>query len=99
MRLNLQTNTPVTSVGSSPDAEGYIRVQTDRGVVLAKKVIHATNGYIGSVLKELRPVITPFKGAIAAITPCKAWKDKPMDFTYGQRWDGLVNVGIHIFQG
>lgn len=40
--LSLHTNTPVTNV--SPDTSGPWRVSTPRGVVMANKVIHATNG-------------------------------------------------------
>lgn len=40
-KLNLQANTPVESV-SDRDANGYVTVQTARGSVRAKRVIHAT---------------------------------------------------------
>jgi glycine/D-amino acid oxidase-like deaminating enzyme len=39
--LNIQTQTPVTNVGEK-DADGYITVETGRGKIKAKAVIHAT---------------------------------------------------------
>ena len=40
-KLNVQSHTPVLSV-SERDNDGYITVNTERGSVRAKTVIHAT---------------------------------------------------------
>ena len=45
-KLNLQANTPVTSVGSK-EADGRISVTTERGVVRARAVLHATVSVTG----------------------------------------------------
>ncbi|KAI8312261.1 hypothetical protein K4K61_010628 [Colletotrichum sp. SAR11_59] len=70
--VNLQTHTPVTSVSDTQDADGYWLVSTPRGVVKAKKVIFATNGYTAGILPEFREKIIPVrhnaKGADYQIT-------------------------------
>lgn len=40
--LNLQAHTPAVAVSSARDAEGFLTVQTPRGAIRAKAVVHAT---------------------------------------------------------
>lgn len=50
-KLNVQSHTPVLSV-SERDNDGYITVNTERGHVRAKTVIHATvSGSVTSLAK------------------------------------------------
>jgi glycine/D-amino acid oxidase-like deaminating enzyme len=65
-RLNLQTHTPVTAISSTPEG-GYI-VQTPRGAIHAKKVIHANNAYVAGLLPEYKKNIIPCKGICCRIT-------------------------------
>lgn len=58
--INLQTETPVTSVEELED--GSTLVHTPRGSVRAKKVVFATNAYTGALLPEYRGTIRPYKG-------------------------------------
>ncbi|KAI3586814.1 FAD dependent oxidoreductase, partial [Fusarium oxysporum f. sp. albedinis] len=78
--LSLHTNTPVTSV--SPDTSGPWKVSTPRGVVMANKVIHATNGYASYLLPELDGRIIPLKGHVSAITPPPAYMDQPLTTSF-----------------
>ncbi|MCJ1475056.1 hypothetical protein MMC13_003716 [Lambiella insularis] len=66
--LNLQTNTPVSSITtvsspSSSDSNGtYHSVHTPRGTILAHKVIIATNGYTSAILPQYAGKIIPWRG-------------------------------------
>ncbi|CAI7580608.1 unnamed protein product [Penicillium pancosmium] len=58
--VNLQTNTPVTSV--TPDTgAGYI-IDTPRGKMRAGKVVYANNAYVSSLLPQYKKNIVPCKG-------------------------------------
>ncbi|KAI1820679.1 FAD dependent oxidoreductase [Xylaria intraflava] len=65
--LNLQTNTPVTSVSKRPDG-GY-RVETTRGAIDARRVVMATNGYTAHLLRKFQGVIVPLRGHVTAQRP------------------------------
>lgn len=69
-RLNIQTHTPVRSVTDNAE-DAYASVRTDRGDVRAKHVIHASNGWLGHLLPELRPFISPVRGNVIAFAPRK----------------------------
>ncbi|CAK7564257.1 MAG: hypothetical protein SEPTF4163_002144 [Sporothrix epigloea] len=64
--LNLQTNTPVLSVDNQPHSDGLHRwtVKTDRGVVSARHVVLATNGYTAHLVPALQGVVVPLRGQI-----------------------------------
>ncbi|CAK7267880.1 hypothetical protein SEPCBS57363_002814 [Sporothrix epigloea] len=64
--LNLQTTTPVLSVDSQPHSDGVHRwtVKTDRGVVSARHVVLATNGYTAHLVPALQGVVVPLRGQI-----------------------------------
>jgi hypothetical protein len=64
--LNVQTNTPVTSVGVS---NRWNVLSTPRGVLLAKKVVFATNAYTAGLLPQFEDVIVPMRGTASHITP------------------------------
>lgn len=101
--LNLQTNTRVVSISSGADSSGRWSVQTDRGVVLAGKVVVASNSYTAALLPEYRDQIIPYRGVscyIAAPNPAPllvntyALKFDHWDFDYLiPRIDGTIVVG------
>ncbi|KAH8673197.1 FAD dependent oxidoreductase [Ilyonectria robusta] len=71
--VNLQTNTPVQSVSSGPDATGRWILKTSRGVVKAKQVVMATNAYTSALLPEYTNKIIPYRAVCSHIvTPGKA---------------------------
>ncbi|CAK7265061.1 hypothetical protein SEPCBS119000_001318 [Sporothrix epigloea] len=64
--LNLQTNTPVLSMNKQPQHDGTNSwsVKTDRGIVSARHVVMATNGYTAHLLPALQGVVVPLRGQI-----------------------------------
>ncbi|BCR84907.1 NAD(P)/FAD-dependent oxidoreductase [Aspergillus chevalieri] len=64
--LNVQANTPVTSVSSESDSSHL--VNTPRGSIHASKVIYATNAYTPGLLPEYSSHIVPVRGICCHIT-------------------------------
>lgn len=65
--LSIETRTPVTEIGydvGTDHTHPYI-LHTPRGIVRASKVIHATNGYTGHLLPQLRGKIYPLRGTMS----------------------------------
>ena len=58
--LNVQANTPVTSVLSESDSSHL--VNTPRGSIRASKIIYATNAYTPALLPEYSSNIVPVRG-------------------------------------
>lgn len=69
-KLNVQTHTLVRSVVDNAE-DAYAVVRTDRGDVRAKHVVHATNAWLGRLLPELRPFVSPVRGNVMAYSPAK----------------------------
>lgn len=94
--LNLQTHTPV--VGTERVGDKWL-VKTERGDVLAGKVVFATNAYTASVDPTFENVIIPIKGACSRIVSGDAKVRTPhLSNTYSIRFDGndndyLINRG------
>ena len=66
-RFSIETNCPVTEVTydqGSNSTHPYI-LQTPRGSIRASHVIHATNGFTGHLLPELRGKIFPLRGTMS----------------------------------
>ncbi|KAH6886961.1 FAD dependent oxidoreductase [Thelonectria olida] len=83
--VNLQTHTAVTEVAGKPDDNGYVTLTTTRGLVRAKTVLHAMNGYTSSLLPEFADKIVPARGICAHIKP----RNPPARFltnSYMIRW-------------
>lgn len=59
--LSIQTNTVVTSVSNGDYDSDFATVKTSRGDIQAKHVVHATNAWIGHLLHELRPFVSPVR--------------------------------------
>jgi glycine/D-amino acid oxidase-like deaminating enzyme len=67
--VNVQMNTPVTSISSSSN-EGNI-LTTPRGPIKAQKVVFATNAWTAGLLPSFDKAITPVKGMASHHTPAK----------------------------
>lgn len=65
----LYTHTPVLRVGKSPHSDGLWELETGRGVVRARKVLLATNGYSTMLLPALKDFLTPHRSQCSAIIP------------------------------
>lgn len=61
--LSIQTNTVVTSIQDQADEE-FATVRTTRGDIRAKHVVHATNAWLGHLLHELRPFVSPVRANV-----------------------------------
>jgi len=72
--LNLQTNTPVTSIEpwTKPLANARHTLHTPRGTLTARHVILATNAYTSHLLHEFTTLIVPERGVMSALLPPKA---------------------------
>ena len=64
-RVNLQTHTPVLSV--QPDEQRGFSINTERGTVYARRVVHASNAYVSGLLPEYDRNIIPCKGICSYI--------------------------------
>jgi len=64
--VSLETNTPVTAVERTPSTTHPYQVQTSRGSIAAKHVIHSTNGYVAHLLPALRGAVWPLRGQMTA---------------------------------
>ncbi|KAK5199987.1 hypothetical protein LTR72_004303 [Exophiala xenobiotica] len=68
MGANLQTNTPVQKISHHVHgADGRHVVTTDRGDILARKIIVASNAYTGALFPEFRDKIIPVRGVVCRI--------------------------------
>lgn len=90
--LNLQTKTPVTKI--EPCTEGHADdelatalgpmqqvLHTPRGVIKARHVILATNGYTSHLLPEFTDLIVPERGVMTALLPPR--NSTRLDNSYG----------------
>ncbi len=67
--VNLQTGTAVTGlVRVEEEGKGW-EVKTERGTVVAKRVVLATNGYTAGVWKRFQGVVVPLRGQVVAQRP------------------------------
>lgn len=69
-KLNVQTNTSVKSITDSPK-DDFAVVHTNRGNVKARNVVHATNAWMGHLIPELRPYVSPVRGNVVHYMPLK----------------------------
>ncbi|EER40719.1 FAD dependent oxidoreductase [Histoplasma capsulatum H143] len=101
--LNLQTNTPVTSLHKQEssasssfnygNSKGWT-VVTPRGNIQAAQVIMATNGYSAAIYPKLQGVIVPVRGQVTAHRPGSAIPTSGLSttysFNYGSGFDYMI---------
>ncbi|CAK3917417.1 FAD dependent oxidoreductase [Lecanosticta acicola] len=85
-QLNLQAHTPAQTI-SERDADGWITVTTDRGVVKARTVVHTTNRWASHLLPEFTKLILGDRATMAAIKAPEGF----IRHTGAQHWDSVVN--------
>jgi glycine/D-amino acid oxidase-like deaminating enzyme len=83
--VNLQTRTPVTSVSAEPDPAGRWTVTTQRGSILANKVLFATNGYTAAIAPQFEQRIVPVRGICSRIVPTRPENTPRLVHTYSLR--------------
>lgn len=73
--VRLFTHTPVVDVVGESDEW---RVQTNRGSMLAEKVVHCTNAYSAALLPQLSRFVTPNKAQAHSVIPNHAFSGDGM---------------------
>jgi glycine/D-amino acid oxidase-like deaminating enzyme len=74
--VQLYTQTPVTAVKSTPIGKWAVHTE-NKGIIVAKTVIHCTNGWMGHLLPELREACFPVSEQVMALKlPNQIWKEK-----------------------
>lgn len=103
-RFSIETRTPVTEILydiSTDRAHPYV-LHTPRGIVRASKVIHATNGYTGHLLPQLRGKIYPLRGTMSTqrSTPAFGHHGRELSWSMINRGHfdsttGVVEAGLY----
>ncbi|KAK6364961.1 hypothetical protein LTS17_011657 [Exophiala oligosperma] len=71
-RFTLETNTPALSIESGvpiSDGDSLYIIETPRGQIRSRKVIHCTNGYAGHLIPKLRGSLYPLRGTMSVQKP------------------------------
>lgn len=95
--LRIEDHTAVTAIHDTSTANNFqFRVETSRGTILARHVIHCTNAHAGHLLPDLRGRIFPVRGQMSAQTPgdrfpCQATKYSWL-FNYDRGFDYLTQL-------
>jgi glycine/D-amino acid oxidase-like deaminating enzyme len=79
--LNLQCNTPATSISKSSN-DGKWTVATPRGTISTPKLVLTTNGYTAHLLPRLLGVIVPLRGVVTAQRPGKGLPQQGLETTF-----------------
>ena len=92
--LNLQTNTPVTSLQKVDDS--WI-IHTPRGMLGTKKILLTTNAYTSHLLPKFSDLIVPVRGEMSSLVPPKSMKpasvtNQPLKHSYGFVGHGTQNI-------
>jgi len=62
-KLNVQAHTTVQKIEDN-QGDDVAEVVTNRGTIKARHVVHASNGWLGHLVPELRPFISPVRGNV-----------------------------------
>ncbi|KAG8534090.1 uncharacterized protein KY384_000933 [Bacidia gigantensis] len=98
--INLQTQTPVTSIEScgTPTSSARWRLHTSRGSITARHVILATNGYTSHLLPEFSDLIVPERGELSALLPPKNSTRLPNSYGFVGANDGMPHHDDYLNQ-
>ncbi|KNG86205.1 putative FAD dependent oxidoreductase [Aspergillus nomiae NRRL 13137] len=92
----LETNTPATKVSTDGTSPLRYTVETPRGTLHARHVIHCTNAHVGHLVPELRGHVYPVRGQMSAQNPgstfiCQATEHSWL-FNYDRGFDYLTQL-------
>lgn len=74
--LAIETGTPVSGIESaSTDPERPYRIETNRGTISSRHVVHATNAFAGHLVPGLRGKVTSLVAHMSSQRPGKAFPD------------------------
>ena len=89
-RFSVEANTPVNSIERSAH-DGLYDVETPRGIIRAKHVVHCTEGHTAHLLSKLRGILVPRRGqmTVQAITgrPVPVEENVCWNFLFGTSSD------------
>jgi glycine/D-amino acid oxidase-like deaminating enzyme len=71
--FSIETHTAVESISVGMDPEAPFIVHTSRGDIVARHVVHATNGHSAALTPGLRGKLFPVRGQMTAQRPGKAF--------------------------
>ncbi|KAH8592461.1 FAD dependent oxidoreductase [Bisporella sp. PMI_857] len=94
--LQLFTHTPVSKLENRYDKW---EVRTSRGVVTAKRVVLATNGYTASIWPQFQGSIVPCRGQVTAHRPGSNMPEDGLGYTYSFIYEGGYEYMIPRPQG
>ncbi|KAJ5090618.1 hypothetical protein N7532_009302 [Penicillium argentinense] len=104
-QFRVQGHTAVTAIHDNTSSDYKYRVETSRGVISARHVIHCTNAHVTHLVPGLRGRIFPLRGQMSAQTPgnkfpCQAAEHSWM-FSYDRGFDYLTQLpsGQMMFGG
>jgi glycine/D-amino acid oxidase-like deaminating enzyme len=88
-KISIQTKTPVMGISelssrTAPDKLPFT-VETSRGVIKCRHVVHCTNGHVGHLVPQLKGCIYPVRGQMSAQNPGEAFP------AYGRKYSWLMN--------
>lgn len=93
--FSIETKTPVLKISrNASQSEPYpYQVKTPRGIVLAKHVIHCTEGHVSHLVPGLRGILVPRRGQMTVLNPGQAFKNskgkRSWSFYYDRGFDYL----------
>lgn len=104
-QFRVEDQTAVTSISETSSSTYKYQVETSRGAISARHVIHCTNAHVTHLVPGLRGRIFPLRGQMSAQTPgsnfpCQAAKHSWM-FSYDRGFDYLTQLpsGQMMFGG
>lgn len=105
--FSLGAHTPVTSIIASGNALRPYAVQTPRGIVRTRHVIHCTNGHAAHLLPALKGKIIPVRGQMTALIHSAEFPRLGHERSWSMYWpnrgfDYMTQAGNaegHIFLG
>ena len=103
--FQVNDHTAVTSIETDSSLKYKYKVQTDRGIISARHVIHCTNSHVSHLVPGLRGRIFPVRGQMSAQTPGDKFPYQAYEhswlFNYHRGFDYLTQLpgGQMMFGG
>ncbi|KAJ4359848.1 uncharacterized protein N0V89_000404 [Didymosphaeria variabile] len=97
-RLETGTSVQTISIDSNTDAAYPHVLQTNRGPLRAKHIVHATNGYVGHLVPGFRGRVFPLRGQMSAQAPGQTFGFQGTKHSwlinYGDKFDYLTQLPV-----
>ncbi|KAJ5170366.1 uncharacterized protein N7500_003149 [Penicillium coprophilum] len=95
--FRVEENTPVTAIHDDSSSNGpRYKVETSRGTITARHVIHCTNAHVSHLVPGFRGRIFPVRGQMSAQTPGNNFPNQAADhswlFNYDRGFDYMTQL-------